>query len=337
MTFYFFRVTLSYFDDKRRTFFITPEQSRRDAEGIPFSESDLKNTVEFKDFVNKLKADVVDVDYTEYAAELDEKNSGYYTEQVTLDIFSELSEKGIIRVVDENQFAIVLRRTNSGSKSGGGTKMLIPIAAIAVVLLIGGFAASRYSKKGESNSSSVVSDISEISEASDISGNNSETDSSAVASSDNPDSSDSVPNETHEPTSGSSSNDSSDSSGSPDSSQSETSEQDTPPVTQTIFSIDEPADMAVMITYDTEQPDVSFIAPDGAVYAGVVLKSETEIVADGSSEEVVTRWYIPNAMAGTWQITYLKGENENVGIHWERRSYVPPEDTSNTSNSSESN
>lgn len=118
--FYFFKVTLSYFDDERKTFFITPDQSETDEQGVPFSENELQDTAEFKEFVKKTKADIIDVDYIEYAVEYDPKKSDILSKPVTSESFAELENSGQLNVIDENQIILVLKKKKR-NKSGGGS------------------------------------------------------------------------------------------------------------------------------------------------------------------------------------------------------------------------
>lgn len=161
--FYFFKVTLSYFDDEEKTFFITPDQSETDEQGIPFSENELRNTEEFKEFVKMTKADVIDVAYIEYAVEYDPKKSDILGKPVTQESFAELDKSGRIEVVDENQFPVLLKKkTSSGSKSGIGTYLIICAAAFVVGILAGASF-----KGGNSGTSETTSETPEVSETSE--------------------------------------------------------------------------------------------------------------------------------------------------------------------------
>ena len=194
MVFYFFKVTLSYFDDEKTEFFVTPDQSETDDEGIPFSENDLQNTSEFKEFVKKTKADVIDVDYIEFAAEIDPKKSEeILNNPITSEMFRELESGRQLQIVDENQFLLILKKTKkSKGKSNGG---IFAVIGIAIVLLLAVGAMSQSGKHTDDTTttsdmeseveSSAESDNSEISdsyvesEISEISSSTSESESTA--------------------------------------------------------------------------------------------------------------------------------------------------------------
>lgn len=161
--FYFFKVTLNYFGDEQKTFFITPEQSETDDRGVPFSEDGLRNTEEFKEFVKATKADIIDVDYTEFAVEYDHKRSDILNNPVTDDSFAELEKSGALEIVDENQFLILLKKTAGGKKSKGG--YLLPlIAAVAFVIGILAGASFKGGSPENSDTSSEVFEVYEVSE-----------------------------------------------------------------------------------------------------------------------------------------------------------------------------
>lgn len=183
MVFYFFKVTLSYFDDEQKTFFITPDQSETDEDGIPFSENDLQNTPEFKEFAKTTKADIIDVDYIEYALEYDPKKSDILNKPVTPERFAELEESGQLEVVDENQFLLCLKAKKT--PKGGGSKLhIICLIAAAVIVLGLLFASASGTKKGGDSESEVSSGISEVTESNeeDTSENSSEESSENISS-----------------------------------------------------------------------------------------------------------------------------------------------------------
>lgn len=181
--FYFFKVTLSYFDDERKTFFITPDQSETDELGVPFSENDLQDTAEFKEFVKATKADIIDVDYTEFAVEYDPKKSDILSNPVTAESFAELEKRGLIKVIDENQFILLLKKKK---RSGGGSKFpIVWIVWIAAVLVfaLGVFAYRELSKRSNENDTSDISAALEIS-SDEISDSDSESEASGASSDD---------------------------------------------------------------------------------------------------------------------------------------------------------
>lgn len=162
--FYFFKVTLSYFDDERKTFFITPDQSETDEQGVPFSENDLQDTAEFKEFVKTTKADIIDVDYTEFAVEYDPKKSDILHKPVTDESFTELEKSGLPKIIDENQIILVLK-TKKRYKSGSRLPILwgVWIATVIVFALVA-VAFKDYIKRNFENGTSDISVVSEGSE-----------------------------------------------------------------------------------------------------------------------------------------------------------------------------
>lgn len=184
--FYFFKITLNYFDDEQKTFFITPDQSETDEQGVPFSENVLRNTEEFKEFVKATKADIIDVDYTEFAVEYDSKRSDILNKPITDDSFAELEKSGRLEIVDENQFLILLKKTAGGKKSRGG--YLFPVIAVAA-FVIGILAGASFKGKGSSSDNSDTS-----SEVYEVSENTSESESGAESISDEQSAVESVPN-----------------------------------------------------------------------------------------------------------------------------------------------
>lgn len=184
--FYFFKITLNYFDDEQKTFFITPDQSETDEQGVPFSENVLRNTEEFKEFVKATKADIIDVDYTEFAVEYDPKRSDILNKPITDDSFAELEKSGRLEIVDENQFLILLKKTAGGKKSKGG--YLLPLIA-AAAFVIGILAGASFKGKGSSSDNSDTS-----SEVYEVSEDTSESESGAESISDEQSSVESVPN-----------------------------------------------------------------------------------------------------------------------------------------------
>lgn len=222
--FYFFKVTLIYYDDVTETIFLTPDQANVDEDGIPFSEQELRENAEFKAFVKQNKADVVDVKYVEYAVGLDNK-SVILGGDITAEKYATLENHDELEIVEQNEFPIIIKQTK---KAGGGSKMhYICLAAAAVAVLIFLFAsAPKMGKMQENDSSSseiseeISSDESEPASSSDESSSSSSesTSSSSVSSSSSSDTSSSSSSES---TSTSSSEDDSSSSSSVNSSTSE--------------------------------------------------------------------------------------------------------------------
>lgn len=84
--------------------------------------------------------------------------------------------------------------------------------------------------------------------------------------------------------------------------------------TKEMFTLDRSYNMAVSILFDREMPEVSFIAPNGSVIEGTTLRYD-------SGDDWV-QFYIPNAEAGTWKITYDKKSNTLFEINYS--SYMNP-------------
>lgn len=149
---YFFRITISSFDDEEKTLFLVPEQNA-DEKGVPFDEKLLTQTAEYKQFVKDTATNMVDGEYTQFQtdAAFDTLNEQQ---------FAQLEAEGKLTTVDGNTFSI-----STGikpPKKGGALdfKTIAIIAAIAVagiVLLIFSFA-----RGGTSSETSV--DLSESSE-----------------------------------------------------------------------------------------------------------------------------------------------------------------------------
>lgn len=192
--FYFFKVTLVYYDDVTETFFITPDQSERDEDGIPFSEQELRDTPEFKAFVKKNKADVVDVKFVEYAVEKDENKTVILGSDITAESFKTLENHDELEIVEQNEFPLIIKQTK---KAGGGSKMhYVCLAAAAVAVFAFLFAnAPKMGKMQEEDSSSseiseeISSDESEATSSDESSSSSSDTSSSESASSSDSDTS----------------------------------------------------------------------------------------------------------------------------------------------------
>ena len=186
--FYFFKVTLVYYDDVTETFFITPDQSERDEDGIPFSEQELRDTPEFKAFVKKNKADVVDVKYVEYAVEKDENKTVILGSDITAESFKTLENHDELEIVEQNEFPLIIKQTK---KAGGGSKMhYVCLAAAAVAVFAFLFAnAPKMGKMQEEDSSSseiseeISSDESEATSSDESSSSSSDISSSSSVSS----------------------------------------------------------------------------------------------------------------------------------------------------------
>lgn len=275
--FYFFKVTLSYFDDKKITFFITPDQSEKDDEGMPFSEDNLRNTAEFKDFVKTTKADVIDIDYIEYAVDYDPKKSEILGSSITEESFSSLENGSQLEVVDQNQFLILVKKQSKGSSSK--TVIIWVLAATAVVIMMLLFGMEKGGFFGEPTSeNSVTSDTSsEFSSASD-------TSEPSAESSVNSDASETDKGNTHEPTSDSKSENASTSenespSFSESSDNSENSTNNGSSVEEkVIFNLSDWSNMSVTVDFNLEEPEVTFIDPQEMRFREVSIHRTTKLI-----------------------------------------------------------
>ncbi len=313
--FFFFKVVLSYFDDERRTFFITPDQSGTDEEGVPFSENDLRNTAEFKEFVKKTKADVIDVDYIEYAVEYDPKKSVVLGSPITDESFSALENGGQLEIIDQNQFPIVLKKSSKGGGSKNYIFFLIVAAVIVLMVLFisaakGGLFGDDMSESESSSESDTGISDGESSETSDESSNTENTHEPTIdtgsGNSDNSDtSSDDSASDSSETSENSSGDDSSD-----DTSESESSES-SDELTKPIFNLDRASNMAVTISFDGEEPAVTFTDPNGEIIAGSEYTADHRI---GSA-----CYYVENAEPGQWLVSCDKP----FAVDWQPYGVLP--------------
>ena len=80
------------------------------------------------------------------------------------------------------------------------------------------------------------------------------------------------------------------------------------PNTTDIFNIENRGDMAVTLYYDVEEPNVSFIAPDGTVISTIELPTDR---GDGA-----VCFHIANAVPGQWYMNYDKKTNNSLEVNW---------------------
>ena len=83
-----------------------------------------------------------------------------------------------------------------------------------------------------------------------------------------------------------------------------------------ILNLDHQEDMAVTFYYDVEEPDVIFIAPDGAEIFSGELPSDRD---DGA-----VCYYIDGAVPGQWRIKYDKKSNSKLEANWAPQSSTVP-------------
>jgi len=78
-------------------------------------------------------------------------------------------------------------------------------------------------------------------------------------------------------------------------------------LTTDLFNFDSTENIAVTIYYDSEEPIISFTAPDGQSYS----KNNLEVATDDG----VIVFYIPEAMPGEWDMVYDKLSNEELDVN----------------------
>lgn len=76
-----------------------------------------------------------------------------------------------------------------------------------------------------------------------------------------------------------------------------------------LFALEDNANMSVAVRWDTEEPEISFIGPDGSTYS----EGSGITVQRGGN---ITYYMIPNASAGEWQIVYDKLGNTELDVSW---------------------
>ncbi len=334
---FFFRVELSLFDEERQTIYLYPDTQALDKDEIPvFSETALKSNPVFKKYIKRLKTNVVDIKYMLYSTDT------ILPDELTDDMFSQLQEKNKLELMCENEFCIICGKSKSKSGHKNNSSMLVLIVLIvAGVLLLGALSM----RKGKQSATSGMDDSSAVIDSSQTEPEESSDNSSDISISDensalSAESSDNSQSSTEPPESVTSSSDISASSidttsnestttssvissttpqtpsGSvslqptesasniPPSSTSESSRENT----TDIFNIQSQSDMAVTLYYDTEEPTVSFIAPDGTVILASELSSSR---GDGA-----VCYYILSAIAGQWKISYDKKANNFLDVNW---------------------
>lgn len=334
---FFFRVELSLFDEERQTIYLYPDTQALDKDEIPvFSETALKSNPVFKKYIKRLKTNVVDIKYMLYSTDT------ILPDELTDDMFSQLQEKNKLELMCENEFCIICGKSKSKSGHKNNSSMLVLIVLIvAGVLLLGALSM----RKGKQSATSGMDDSSAVIDSSQTEPVESSDNSSDISISDensalSAESSDNSQSSTEPPESVTSSSDISASSidttsnestttssvissttpqtpsGSvslqptestsniPPSSTSESSRENT----TDIFNIQSQSDMAVTLYYDTEEPTVSFIAPDGTVILASELSSSR---GDGA-----VCYYISSAIAGQWKISYDKKANNFLDVNW---------------------
>jgi hypothetical protein len=81
--------------------------------------------------------------------------------------------------------------------------------------------------------------------------------------------------------------------------------------TAELFTLESTRNMGITVKYETEAPDVEFIAPNGDVYGDQAV-AEGKMTKTDSGTALFFR--IPDAEAGTWQIRYDKKGNANIEV-----------------------
>lgn len=337
---FFFRVELSLFDEERQTIYLYPDTQALDKDEMPvFSETALKSNPVFKKYIKRLKTNVVDIKYMLYNTDT------ILPDELTDDMFSQLQEKNKLELMCENEFCIICGKSKSKSGHKNNSSMLVLIVVIvAGVLLLGAMSM----RKGKQSATSGMDDSSAVIDSSQTEPEESSDNSSDISTSDensalSAESGDNSQSSTEPPENVTSSSDISASSTDTTSNESTTTSSvissTTPQIpsgsvslqpteststvphippsstsessrenTMNIFNIQSQSDMAVTLYYDTEEPTVSFIAPDGTVILASELSSSR---GDGA-----VCYYISSAIAGQWKISYDKKANNFLDVNW---------------------
>lgn len=168
---YFFKVTLSSFDDEKKVFFIFPDSQPFDTiEETPvFSENDLCVHPAFKQYVKNTKTTIVDVSYQLYHIRdfsIKKSDSTDIDKQL-----EQLIEEKLATIVDYNDISIIPGKHKASSRNSNNSMYVVFFAMIAfvVIFLIVGLISSKTNGNAES---SEISEIEEIS--SEISSNSQE-------------------------------------------------------------------------------------------------------------------------------------------------------------------
>ena len=75
-----------------------------------------------------------------------------------------------------------------------------------------------------------------------------------------------------------------------------------------LVTLDREQDIAVILSYDVQEPQISVISPNGKVY------SSDEMYAQVDRASGVVYYYIADAGSGTWMIDYEKGANTELDV-----------------------
>ncbi len=159
----FFKVTLTAYSDEKIEIIIIPKPDEYDGDTPIFSEKNLTNTNEFKEFVKRTETPVVTVQYKLFSV-IDNAVT-----TLNYNIITELENSGGLELIDENDYIINNIKVAKGKKKKGGfdIKQYMPILIIvgaALLLLIGASAASKFAN----NNTPVVSDTTTISETTPV-------------------------------------------------------------------------------------------------------------------------------------------------------------------------
>lgn len=85
-------------------------------------------------------------------------------------------------------------------------------------------------------------------------------------------------------------------------------------LSETTITLDGNYNIAITVYYDVAEPSMFFTAPNGSI---IMTSSLTSISGEG-----YVQYYIPNAQAGNWRISYDKGSNTKLDIYYS--SYIEP-------------
>lgn len=79
---------------------------------------------------------------------------------------------------------------------------------------------------------------------------------------------------------------------------------------QELVTLDTPRDVVFWVSWDTETPEIVFLAPDGRVYDPTAEAADTTTILSGTDLYYV----ILNAPAGRWRVRFDKGANQKLDI-----------------------
>ena len=160
---YFFKVTLSSFDDEKKVFYLLPEQPFNTIDEPPvFSEKDLCAHSAFRQYVKKTKTTIVDVSYELYhIRDLSVKNDSGTDKDKQLE---QLIANNMATKIEYNDISIIpaKHKASSSGKSSNSSMYVFFFAMIAfvVIFLILGIISSKTNENAENSKTNEIEEIS---------------------------------------------------------------------------------------------------------------------------------------------------------------------------------